>query len=71
MKNNSRNASAMAMKNRDDVHYKPREVITLYCESTPYTVSKDKWNTKEDTDKSNKNGLYIMWYAKRARYVSG
>ena len=36
-----------------------------YCESTPSAVSKDKWDTKEDTGKSMKHALYILWYAKR------
>ena len=30
-----------------------------------FTVSKDKWNTKEDTGKSLKNALHIVRYAKR------
>ena len=39
------------MKNTDDFHYenKPAHV----------TVSKDKWDTKEDTGKSMKNALYL------------
>ena len=36
---------------------------------TPYTVSKDEWDTKEDTGKSMKNALYVLLYAKR--HVSG
>jgi len=28
-------------------------------------VSKDEWDTKEDTGKSMKNALYLLWYAKR------
>jgi len=28
-------------------------------------VSKDEWNTKEDTGKSIKNALHIQWYGKR------
>jgi len=31
----------------------------------PFTVSKDEWNTKEDTGKSLKNALHVLWYAKR------
>jgi len=34
-----------------------------------FAVSKDGWNTKEDTGKSLKNTLYILQYAKR--YLSG
>ena len=36
---------------------------------TFFTVSKDEWNTKEDTDKSLKNALHILRYAKR--HLSG
>ena len=40
---------------------------------TPFTVSKDEWDTKEDTKedtgKSMKNTLCILQYAKR--HVSG
>ena len=32
---------------------------------TLFAVSKDKWDTKEDTGKSMKNILYILRYAKR------
>jgi len=30
-----------------------------------FTVSKGEWNTKEDTGKSLKNALDVLWYAKR------
>ena len=33
--------------------------------STPFTVSKDEWNTKEDTGKSQKNALHVQRYVKR------
>ena len=33
--------------------------------STLFAVSKDEWDTKEDTGKSMKNTLYVLWYAKR------
>ena len=33
------------------------------------TVSKDEWNTKEDSGKSLKNALNVQRYAKR--YLSG
>ena len=36
---------------------------------TLVTVSKDEWNTKEDTGKSLKNALHLLRYAKR--YLSG
>ena len=36
---------------------------------TLFTVSKDEWNTKEDTGKSLKNALHVLWCAKR--HLSG
>jgi len=36
-----------------------------HVQSPPFTVSKDEWNTKEDTSKSLKNALDVPWYAKR------
>ena len=33
-----------------------------YCESTPFAVSKEKWDTKEDTGKSMKHALYALQY---------
>ena len=33
--------------------------------STLFTVSKDEWDTEEDTGKSMKNALYVLRYAKR------
>jgi len=45
-------------------------VFTIYSlvvlKFTLFTVSKDKWHTKENTGKSMKNALYIlyMWYTK-------
>ena len=35
------------------------------AKSTLFTVSKDEWDTKEDTGKSMKNALYVLRYAKR------
>ena len=32
---------------------------------TLFAVSKDEWDTKEDTGKSMKNALYVLRYAKR------
>jgi len=40
-------------------HYMPTTKSTLF------TVSKDEWDTKEDTDRSMKNALYALQYAKR------
>ena len=42
---------------------KPSCAITR---SMLFFVSKDEWNTKEDTGKSMKNALYILWHAKEA-----
>ena len=39
------------------------------AKSTLFAVSKDEWDTKEDTGKSMKNALYVLWYAKR--HLSG
>jgi len=36
---------------------------------TLFIVSKDEWNTKEDTGKSLNNALHILQYAKR--HLSG
>jgi len=33
--------------------------------STLFAVSKDEWDAKEDTDKSTKNALCALQYAKR------
>ena len=52
----------------DDFRYegKPSHATT---KSTLFAVSKDEWDTKEDTGKSMKNALYILRYAKR--HLSG
>ena len=51
------------MKNTDDFRFdgKPSRAQT---KSTPFPVSKDEWDTKEDTGKSMKNALYILRYVK-------
>jgi len=46
---------------------KPSRATT---KSTLFAVSKDKWNTKEDTGKSMKNALYVQWYGKRIEATS-
>ena len=53
-----------AMTNTDNFRYegKPSCAIT---KSTLFAVSKDKWDTKEDTGKSMNNALYVLQYAKR------
>ena len=52
------------MKNTNDFRYerKPSRATT---KSTPFAVSKDEWDAKEDTGKSMKNALYVLRYAKR------
>ena len=52
------------MKNTDDFCYegKPSHTTTKL---TLFAVSKDEWDTKEDTGKSMKNALYVLRYAKR------
>ena len=67
IKNCSKSSSAIKIattKNTDDFRYegKPSHATT---KSTLFAVSKDEWDTKEDTGKSMKNALYILWYAKR------
>ena len=49
------------MKNTDDFG-KPSHAS---AKSTPFAVSKDEWDTKEDTGKSMKNALYVLRYAKK------
>ena len=29
-----------------------------------FAVTKNEWNTNEETDESMKNALYVLWYAK-------
>ena len=52
------------MKSMDDFRYeeKPSRATAT---STLFTVSKDEWDTKEDTGESMKNALYVLRYAKR------
>ena len=52
------------MKNMDNFIYegKPSHSTT---KSTLLAVSKDEWDTKEDTGKSMKDALYIVRRAKR------
>ena len=56
------------MKNTDGFRYEAKP-LRATDKSTPFTVSKDEWDTKGDTSKSMTNALYILWYAKR--HVSG
>ena len=56
------------MKNTDDFCYEGKPSRAT-AKSTPFTVSKDEWDTKKDTGKSMKNALYVLRYAKR--HLSG
>ena len=56
------------MKNMDDFHYEGKPSCAT-DKLTPFAVSKDEWDTKEDTGKSMKNALYVLRYAKR--HLSG
>jgi len=49
------------MRNMDNFPYAEEATTKL----TLFTVSKDEWNTKEDTGKSLKNALDVLRYAKR------
>ena len=53
---------------RNDFHFKGKPSYAR-AKSTPFPVSKDEWDTKEDTGKSMKNALYILQYSKR--HLSG
>ena len=52
------------MKNMNDFRYEGKPLHAI-AKSTPFAVSKDEWDTKEDTGKSTKNALYVLRYAKR------
>ena len=67
LKNCSKSISAMktaTIKNTDNFHYEWKPSCAI-AKSTLFAVSKDEWDTKEDTGKSMKNALYILRYAKR------
>ena len=64
IKNCSKSTSAIkiaTMKNTDNFRYEGHAT----AKSTLFAVSKNERDTKEDTGKSMKNALYILWYAKR------
>ena len=77
IKNCSKSTSAIkvaTMKNTNDFGYKwkPSSVTTNSTPfALPFSVSKDKWDTKENTGKSMKNAYIhtVLWYAKR--HLSG
>ena len=56
------------MKNTDNFCYKEKPSCAT-TKLTLFAVSKDEWDTKEDTGKSMKNALYVLRYAKR--HLSG
>ena len=56
------------MKNTDDFCYEGKPSCAT-AKLIPFAVSKDEWDTKEDTGKFMKNALYVLWHAKR--YLSG
>ena len=54
--------------NTDDFRYEGKPSCAI-AKSTLLAVTKDEWDTKEDTGKSMKNALYILRYVKR--HLSG
>ena len=48
------------MKNTDDFHYEGKPSRAT-AKSTLFAVSKEEWDTKEDTGKSMKNALYSTY----------
>ena len=52
------------MKNTDNFHFEGKPSRAT-AKLTPFPVSKGEWDTKEDTGKSMKNALYVLWHAKR------
>ena len=64
IKNCLKSTSAIKIATMDDFHFEGK--LSCACtKSTPFPVSKDEWDTKEDTSKSMKNALYVLRYAKR------
>ena len=67
IKNCSKSTTAIkvaTINNTDDFHYEGKPSRAT-AKLTVFAVSKDEWDTKQDTSKSMKNALYILWYAKR------
>ena len=48
------------MNNTDDFHYEGKSSRAI-TKLTLSDVSKDEWDTKEDSGKSMKNALYVLW----------
>ena len=68
IKNCSKSTSAIkvaTLKNMEDFCYEGKPSRAT-AKSTLFAVSKDEWDTKEDTGKSMKNVLYVLRYVKRA-----
>ena len=66
IKNCSKSTSAIKTatnKDTDDFRYKGK-LSHAIAKSTIFAVSKDGWDTKENTGKSMKNALYVLRYAK-------
>ena len=66
-KNCSKNTFAIktaTMKNTDNFRYE-RKPSCATAKLIFFAVSKDEWDTKDDTGKSMKNALYILRYVKR------
>ena len=68
LKSTSTFITIATMKNTDNFRYEGKPSCAI-AKSTLFAVSKDEWDTKEDTGKSMKNALYILRYAKR--HLSG
>ena len=71
IKNCLKSASAIkiaTMTNIDDFRYEGKPSCAI-AKSTLFAVSKDEWDTKEDTGKSMKKALHVLRYAKR--HISG
>ena len=68
IKNCLKSTSAIEIANTDDFRFEENP-SRARAKSTPFPVSKDEWDTKEDTGKSMKNALHVLRYAKR--HLSG
>ena len=53
------------MTNTDDFRYAEGKPSRAIAKSTHFAVSKDEWDTKEDTGKSMVNALYVLRCAER------
>ena len=53
------------MTNMDDFRYTEGKLSRAIAKLTLFAVSKDEWDTKEDTGKSMKNAMYVLRCAER------